>query len=81
VDATCDLTRVMIPCRRPRPVVAEGPSEVWQGRGADTAQDEACRVEEVLRRHLHTSLIDAPCRHSGCEMGGWLQDARVLAGR
>ena len=26
------------------------------------------------------SLTDAPCRHSGCDMGWWLQAARVLAG-
>ena len=31
VDATCDLTRVMIGYRRLRPVVAEGPAVFWSG--------------------------------------------------
>jgi hypothetical protein len=31
VDATCDLTRVMIGYRRLRPGVAEGPAVFWSG--------------------------------------------------
>jgi hypothetical protein len=32
VDATCDLTRVMIGYRRLWPVVAEGCADCWEGR-------------------------------------------------